>query len=365
MRRIATTAALLATTAGTAFAGGIERADDSILFMFEEGSYAEFAFAGISPDVSGHLDAAPSIGSGNMLTGYTTMALSYKTQLNDKWSLGIRLSQPHGASISYPSALETGYPIGGSNADLNINAMTAIARYQMENNISVFGGLRIQRAEGEVELYSSGVESYNMKTDTATDYGYLLGVAWERPDIAARVALTYHSAISHDLQSTEVAGGTTYVGEFETITPQSINLEFQTGIAEDTLLFGNIRWAEWTEFNITPPVYGATFGQALVDYENDVITYNMGIGRRFTDTWSGAITLGYEKTNDGYVGNLGPTSGYKSIGLAASYEKDAIKVTFGVEYADLGDAATQIGPYTTTFEDNSAIAAGIRIGYSY
>lgn len=365
MRHLLTTAAFLATTAGTAYAGGIERADDSILFMFEDGDYAEFSFAAVSPDVSGHLDANPSVMSGNMLTGYSSMALSYKKQLNDQWSLGIRLSQPHGADVKYNSALTTGYPIGGSSAELSINQLTAIARYKMENNVSVFGGLRIQQAQGNVTLFTGGAESYDMKTDTATDYGYLLGVAWERPDIAARVALTYHSKIAHDLASTEVAGGMTFPGEFETITPQAINLEFQTGIAEDTLLFGNIRWAEWTDFNITPPIYGATFNDALVDYENDVITYNVGIGRRFNENWSGAVTLGYEKTNGGYTGNLGPTDGYKSIGLAASYEKDSIKVTFGVQYADLGDAATNIGPFTTTFSDNSAIAAGVRIGYSY
>lgn len=365
MKRIAITAALMATTAGSAFAGGIERAKDSVLFMFEKGDYAEFAFGSVRPDVSGRLDADPSISSGNMLTGYTTMALSYKKQLNEQWSLGIRLSQPHGASVKYPSALTTGYPVGGSNAELGINALTAIARYEMQNNVSVFGGLRIQQASGDVELYSSGAKFYDMSTETATDYGYLLGVAWERPEIAARVALTYHSSISHDLQSTENFGGGPIVNEFETITPQSINLEFQTGIAEDTLLFGNVRWAEWTEFNITPPAYGTVINQALVDYSNDVITYNLGLGRRFTDTWSGAVTLGYEKTHGDYVGNLGPTDGYKSIGLAASYTKDALKVTFGVEYADIGTAHTQIGPYTTTFADNSAIGAGVRIGYSY
>jgi len=35
-------------------------------------------------------------------------------------------------------------------------------------------------------------------------------------------------------------------------TPQSVNLEFQTGIAKVTLLFGSVRWVDWTAFNIFP-----------------------------------------------------------------------------------------------------------------
>lgn len=362
MKRIATSAALLAATAGTTYAGGIERATDSVLFMFEEGNYAEFEYGTADPKVSGHLDAAPTVKSGDMTPRFSTMALAYKRQLNANWSLGFRLSQPHGADVKYPSAATAGYPIGGSTAELDINALTAIVRYETSSNISVFGGLRIQQARGEVDLYSGGAQAYTMTTSKETDYGYLLGAAWERPDIAARVALTYHSSITHDLNSTEMG---VIDGTFATTTPQSINLEFQTGIAENTLLFGNIRWAEWSEFEINPPVYDATFPSALVSYDSDVMTYKLGIGRKFTDNWSGALTVGYEKSDGGYVGNLGPTDGFRSVGLAASYTQDAVKVTFGVSYVDIGDAATEIGPYTTTFSDNSAIAGGVRIGYSF
>ena len=35
-------------------------------------------------------------------------------------------------------------------------------------------------------------------------------------------------------------------------TPQSVQLDFQTGVAPKTLVFGYVRWVDWTEFNVTP-----------------------------------------------------------------------------------------------------------------
>ncbi|GAB5436920.1 hypothetical protein [Falsiruegeria mediterranea] len=89
-----------------------------------------------------------------------------------------------------------------------------------------------------------------MTTDAPVDFGYALGVAWERPDIAARVSLTYSSAMEHTLLESESlnppppvpAGTLVTVPASSTIeTPQSVNLDFQTGIAPDTLLFGSVR----------------------------------------------------------------------------------------------------------------------------
>lgn len=357
MKNLATTAALLASTASAAFAGGIERTDQSVLFMFEEGKHAELSIGVVNPTVSGHISAAPSVVSGDMAKTYTQGAFSYKQQFGDNLHLGVKIDRPYGASVEYP--LAAGYPYAGSTADLSVNALTAVARYELESNISLLGGIRVQQARGEVGIPALG--GYTMTTSKETDTGYLLGVAWERPDIAARVALTYNSEITHAFSTVEMGA---LPGSFDTTTPQSVNLEFQTGIAADTLLFGSVRWVDWTKFNISPSLV-----PNLVDYDDDTISYSLGIGRKFTETWSGALTLGYEAGTGGYSGNLGPTDGSTSIGLAAIYSQDAMKVTFGVRYVKIGDANTDLDPGAgvteSTFSGNSAIAAGIRIGYSF
>ncbi len=42
------------------------------------------------------------------------------------------------------------------------------------------------------------------------------------------------------------------------ITPQSVNIDFQTGIAANTLAFANIRWVHWDQFAVTPTLLEAS-----------------------------------------------------------------------------------------------------------
>jgi long-chain fatty acid transport protein len=187
-----------------------------------------------------------------------------------------------------------------------------------------------------------------------------------------RVALTYQSAIDHELVATEnVAPAAT--DKFTSTMPQSLTLEAQSGIAANTLLFGSIRWVDWSSFDISPPAWlqpGAhnPAGIALVDYDDDTITYNIGIGRKFNESWSGAITVGYEPSTGGFSGNLGPTDGSKSIGLGATYTSGNMKITGGASYIWIGDAETENvtapGTALSSFTDNSGLAVGFKVAYT-
>jgi long-chain fatty acid transport protein len=362
MKRILTTAVAVATAATTAHAGGVERSSQSVAILFEQGRYAELSFGTFSPNVSGTAPAAlGGASSGDMASSYNSYSLGYKMDVGERMDFALIIDQPIGANVAYPAT--TTYPLRGSTAKLTSSAITALLRYQFENNVSVYGGLRYQTVKGVVSLPTVG--AYTLSTNHDSEVGYVVGIAWEKPEIAARVALTYNSAITHSLESTETgfAAGSTVAG-FETEVPQSVNLEFQSGIAKDTLLFGSIRWQDWTAFVIDPPRYAPVFPTPLVSYASDRVTYNLGIGRRFNENWSGAVTLGYEPSDGELTGNLGPTDGFKSIGLAATYTKDNIKITGGVRYVDIGDATANFGP-GVPFTDNSGVGIGIRVGYTF
>ncbi|MDJ0641119.1 MAG: outer membrane protein transport protein [Paracoccaceae bacterium] len=365
MHRILTSTAALALTAGIATAGGVERSVFSSSFLFEEGSYAELSFGIGDPSVSGVLATGLGpLASGDMASGFQTYSLAYKRDLNDKWTLGIVLDQPIGADVAYPVSAAP-YPFAGAGADLNSFAVTGIAKYQATDAVSVYGGLRFQQVSGTV----SGVPvtsppapgtPFDLDAANSTEIGYVIGVAWEKPEIAARVALTYESERTHTFDTQETFGAIGPIpGTMDTTIPQAVTLEFQTGVAEDTLVFGSVRWVEWTAFDITPPNLGA----ALVSYADDRTTYTLGVGRRFNETWSGAVSISHEETTSSPVGNLGPTNGFSSVGLGATYTMDNMKISGGVRYVDLGDATTTtIG---SRFTDNSAIVGGIRIGFSF
>ena len=349
------TSAMIAAASG-ALAGGVERSSQSVAILFEQGRYAELSFGRFGPDVSGISPLSPGNSSGDMAGDYNSWSLGYKMDIGERMAFAMILDQPIGANVNYPATAL--YPLRGSTAKLTSSAITALLRYKFESNVSVYGGLRYETVHGEVSLPTVG--AYTLNTNHDSELGYVVGVSWEKPEIAARVALTYNSAINHSLESVERGAVT---AGFDTVVPKSWNLEFQTGIAKDTLLFGSIRWVDWTAFVIDPPVYPAGLGN-LVDYASDRVTYNLGIGRRFNDNWSGAVTLGYEKADGERTGNLGPTDGYKSLGLAATYTMDNMKITGGVRYVQLGDATTN-PPVSGVFTDNSGVGFGVRVGYSF
>jgi long-subunit fatty acid transport protein len=308
-----------------------------------------------------------------MTDAFGTYGFGYKRALNEKMDVAIVLENALGANVAYPAG--TNYLLQGSTAEIKNTSLTAMLRYKLPENFSVIGGLRVLRTSGTVALPAVG--NYHMTSSTETDLGYLVGVAWEKPEIAARVALTYNSKITHDFKAHEsfqassllpvVTGDTV----FSTTIPESVNLEFQTGVAADTLVFGSVRWVHWTQFDITPTLYSSTpttfppdsLGQgALVDYTTNTTTFSLGLGRKFNDKWSGAVVLGYEKHQGGQVGNLGPTDGFRSVALAATYQAtENIKVTCGVRYVEIGDATTSIA----SFSDNSGLGAGVRVGISF
>ncbi len=359
--------AALTGSATVAVAGGIDRSGQSIAALFEQGRYVELSLGAVSPNTSGVGSAAVGFGaSGDLTPSYLQLGAAYKADINQQLSYALIYDQPFGADVDYP--VGAAYFARGSKAEFESHALTGLLRYKLPSNISFHGGIRVQSIEATASVPFVG--NYSVKGESDVSVGYLVGVAYERPDIAMRVSLTYNSKIDHDVDTVENSPlGIGNRSVTEVTTPQSVNLEFQTGIAQDTLLFGGVRWTEWSEFAIAPANYGSAVlaGGPLVSYADDVYTYSLGVGRRLNDTWSVAATVGYEKSNDGFVTNLGPTDGYKSLGLAATYTKDNMKITSGVRYVNIGDAQTRAGAAAPAgiFEDNDAVAFGVKVGFTF
>jgi long-chain fatty acid transport protein len=348
--------------ASMAEAGRLDRSGQSILAIFETGDYAELSFGVAKPDVQGTAIAPlGGFGSGDMAADTLSFGMAIKTELRDGLDIGLILDEPFGADVAYPTG--TGYFAQGTTAEFNTQALTAVAKYRLPSNVSLLGGLRYQTMSAEATV--PFVAGYSATTDSDGALGYVLGVAYEKPEIALRVALTYNSAIDHELDTIDgsLLGGGASVTEIS--SPQSLTLDFQSGVAKDTLVFGSVRWVDWSEFEIDPASYPPA--DPLVSYDDDTVTWTLGVGRRFNENWSAAVSLGYEKASGGFSANLGPSDGFKSIGIGATYTMDNVKITGGLRYLDLGDTDTSLNGVTTaaTFRDNSAIAFGMKLGISF
>jgi long-chain fatty acid transport protein len=354
---------LVAST--TVHAAGIERSAPTTRALFEEGRYLEFSTTWADPDLSGRGGdasafggppfAAPN-GTGDIFDSYATLGFAFKADIGDRFSYAIIFDQPWGVDTTYPSDPVSIYQ--GVEARLDANQLTGILAYDATDSVKVYGGVRVERISAEAAIPFVG--GYRVETDTQTNFGYLVGAAYQIPEIAFRVGLTYYSSISHDMNTTEtspIPGAD--VTRTKIATPQSVNLDFQSGIAASTLLYGSIRWVDWSEFSIEPPRYPLG---TLVDYEKDWTTYTLGLGRQFNETWGGFVQASYEPSNDTVLTTLGPVDGRTTLGLGGTYTRDSVKVTAGVSYTWLGDAENPVG---TQYRNGDAIGVGVRVGYSF
>ncbi len=352
--------AALALTSSAALAGGIDRSGQGIGFLFEKGTAAELSFGMVTPSVTG----TDTLGgaTGNVGKSYTQTSLSYKMDIGDNMSFALIMDQPFGADVEYAA---TSVLLGGTKAVASSTAVTGILRYKFDGGFSAHAGLRAQTASANIDLRGLAFgpsDGYSVDLASDTSYGYLVGVAYEKPEIALRVALTFNSAITHQFATTETFLGAPAAPPSVTNStlPKSINLDFQSGVAANTLVFGSIRWVDWSAFKLAPSVTGS-----LIDL-SDSTTYNLGVGRKFNDNWSGAFSMSYEAAGNPLVSPLAPTNGKLGFTLAGVYKSGNFKITTGINYTKVGDASPQTaGVARASMTGNSAWGIGVKLGLTF
>lgn len=365
MNKFFLTVSTLAISTSVAMAGGLDRSGQGIGLIFEDGGYVELSYGMVTPSVTGSL-AGGAVPSGSMAATYSQVGLGVKQDISDKLSFAIILDQPFGASVDYPTSAAT-YPLAGTTATIDSQSLNAIGRYKVSERASVHVGLRSQSISGSATIVNPLFPAnYLIDMNGSTGIGYSVGAAYEIPDIALRVAVTYNSAIEHTMSGVEGFGVSAPAVDFNVTTPQSVNIDFQSGVAANTLVFGSVRWVDWTSFDFSPVIYSAATGGPLISYDSDVFSYTLGVGRKFSDTFSGSIAVGYEAataTPATPSSNLSPTDGNFSVQIGGKYTMGDMIISGGVRYLVVGDATTEI--LGASFTDNTAIAVGLKVGYSF
>jgi long-chain fatty acid transport protein len=353
-----------------------------------------------------------------MAGDYYFPAAALKFQLTENFSFGLLYDQPFGADATYSTADKVSVPAGGvglfhdgseaTEVDVTTQNLSMILGFQPNENFNFYGGGVYQTVKGDVQLRglayggANNFGGYNAAIGEDSAVGWLAGFAYQIPKIALKASITYRSEIDHkvtiDESSTATLGANpgTVINmnnkgaETEITTPQSVNLDLQTGIMADTVAFANVRWVNWKNFSIRPYAFGKgaeaastaltagayTKGFNLVDYSDDQISANVGVGRKVNDQWAGNVSVGWDSGAGNPVSTLGPTEGYWNVGLGVQYSPTpATFIAGGVKYFLLGDATAQTGAYSVPgndqksqvgeFADNHAIAYGLKMGYRF
>ncbi|MBZ8119438.1 hypothetical protein KUD11_12375 [Roseovarius sp. LXJ103] len=346
-------AAALTLIAGAATAGGIQRDGDRSQILFEDGdNYVEFSATHVSPSVRS-TSAVQGGPTPNIQESYQTFHLGYKRAVSDQITVALLVQEMVGADVSYPATGTGGALFQGGTATVDSMAVTGLVKYQFNDRFSAYGGLRVQSLQGNVSVPAIG----NYALTVGNDYraGYVLGAAYEIPDIALKVAFTYESEIEHEFRDN--AGN-----PFKVAIPQAATLHLQSGVAQNTIVFGSARWQEWTEFQIAPADF-ALFPSPIASEPSDIWTYEIGVGHRFNESWAGSFTIGYEEDQGDIVGNLSGRDGFVSYGLGVKYSAETYDVSAGVKYIEIGDAVTSRAG--SSFEGNDAIAFGVKMGFRF
>ncbi|MEL6806339.1 MAG: outer membrane protein transport protein [Pseudomonadota bacterium] len=373
-RVLAATTALVASSSA-AYAVGLDRSTRPTGLIFESGNVLEFSLGYTEPSIDG-TDFAPAVLGGPQPTGnigdsFLIWGAGVRYEISDQFSIGLIIDEPYGADILYgPSSTL----LNGTAAKVDSNAITAFGRYKFDENWSVHGGLIYQSVSANVTLSGAAygmLSGYNAAFSNDSAVGYMVGAAYEIPEIALRIALTYHSEVDHELDTLETIGGVPIASSTtEVTTPETIELAVQSGVAKDTLVFGSIRFSHYSVTTVSPiGLQGATMNPdaSLTDLEN-AWDAEIGVGRRFNDKWSGSVSIGWEqKGEDDLVSPLGSTNGATFLTIGASYQfNETTKISGGIRYTDFGNATPNVGGTPVgSFDGDSAISAGLRIQYTF
>ena len=115
MRRAMTSAAVLALGATTAEAGGIERASQSAMVLFETGNHFELSLGYVEGTLSGRNAAPfPAQDIDNVADPFFLPSAAVKFDINEQVAMALIFERPFGADIAYQSG---NLPFGGTTAE--------------------------------------------------------------------------------------------------------------------------------------------------------------------------------------------------------------------------------------------------------
>ena len=365
--------------ASPAFSGGWEASRLDTSFMYQEGSYAEVGTSSISYDIKATTQATAGT-THKMAKDQTRTSLGFKMEYGD---FDVGLTNYKSGAIQLDGMATAAHKSGATcptagagilqcslvpSGDVDMNSLALLGRYKLNENISFLGGInRYEVSNGIVQTLSGYYEGVS-----GDEMVPMAGAAYENKEIALRVELLVQLETDMSLTAkTSAAKGlaTTAASNSKLVVPQSMTLNFQSGVAEDTLMFGSIHKVDWDTAQITIPANNSA--KAINTAFASRTAYSVGIGRKINDSIS---VLGSYSTEDGGGATSADpftlTDGSQTLGLGVRYTRDNMTVSGGYSYTKVGDvkvtsAAAPGVNLTADYKNNEVSGIGLKIGFSF
>ncbi len=427
MMRMSTLAAAI-LAASPVMAGGFDKSDHSFGILFGDDNVITTSFSQTSVNAKGSakqvFGAEQNIKTGSIVSDIISPEISMRMNATDDVTCAFKVEEPYGAEVAYADDslaydlqvdATTVVPVTAPIAtEYESQSLTIGCGYDFALNtgkITVLVGPKVQSIKGFFSEDLSGVAAGSLDNlavdlDGGTEVGYILGAAYSMPEIALRASIIYHSQIDYDATGTVESLaplsllGTglqderfTTTGKAKTFTPQSVEIALQSGVAENTLAFMNVRWSEYSKLSSLnvdgdgsvslANANGATMDDinlaaggafdGIIDpsvslFDNDTMDIAIGMGHQLSDK----LALGVSYATSFKLGS-------KPSKVLDGTDTDNVRVpgsdtqtlSFGGEYSILkgftvngGVAYTILDSYTAEDPDNLDGAGGIQVRFN-
>lgn len=377
---------VLSVFAGQTYAAGLERSPQQIDALFEKGTYAEVGYTFISPDVTGKDTSGNHIS--DMAEDFQSLNYAVKTDLVPNLRLAVIYDEPFGAKVKFEgdnNFIAKNRPAEDANTRVNVKSknVTTLLGYNLNKNIMVYGGPALQELKADIHLrgLTYAVNSgYNNSFDDIA-VGWVTGMSYAKPEMGILASLTYRSEIKHkttiqeDVPLADIvfAGDYSHSNKGNITTPESINLNLQTGLNQTTALYAKVRYVPWGDFAYYPPILKASTSAALgkglplVDYSEDQTSVELGLGKRLSPNLALSVSGLWDSGAGDPAPTLGPVDGYWGVGLAAKYNLNQnLAFSLGGRYMWFGDAKGELSSRQVAgdFKDNTGYIVGMKLSYS-
>ena len=122
--------------------------------------------------------------------------------------------------------------------------------------------------------------------------------------------------------------------------------------------------SNWKDDQVKIPLSGTTNRATITTFE-DGQSYTIGIGRKFSDTLSGSLSVYFDPADDcSSVSPLDPVCENRSINLGAKYSlSERATLSVGSTWTQYGDAT--VGAPATSTTSSSKTSYGFKLGYKF
>ncbi|MGV8937123.1 MAG: OmpP1/FadL family transporter [Allorhizobium sp.] len=360
----------LAAIGTTAHAGGFARGEADTDILFEEGKVVvRSGVTYVAPQRKYDTINGAAGTDGVYLNDYWMPSAAAKFGISDNLACAATYTQPFGGSADYGPQAQAAGSSKHKEFITNEYGLTCDVKFQAgKGNVHFLGGVFLQDFS-----YTAVSTSGTLNLDDKAAYGYRLGAAYDIPEYAMRAQLMYRSKIDHNADVGSIdwnpalpLGSRDAYGQGT--LPQSLKLSVQSGVAPGWLVYGSVKWTDWSvlkslDYYVYSPAAIPALGiKSGYNARND--TYNWkdgwtlqaGTAHTFTDKVAGTVNL----TWDSGVGNgadIMTNTWTLAAGTSIKAGPGELRLGGAVSYLAAGSQSkAESAPITATANDDWAYA---------